>query len=107
MTADLIFTVDYWDLFPGQRESCTACDQFQHQLARRMVAKDLLSQSKCDVNIYNIRLDGGKKPSVTIKILKGILKLMRITSVFFYSRDNWLRSMSEYSHQIINFVLVT
>ena len=51
-------------------ESWNACDppQFQHQVW--MVMKDLLSPSKCHVNIYNIHLDGGKKTSVTIQTLR-------------------------------------
>ena len=73
-----------------------------------MVVKDFSLSSKCEVKICNMHLDGGNKPSLTIKtlkcmvtkvfhhhpfvlngqekpfttiqILKGILKLMRITS---------------------------
>ena len=50
--------------------SYSLCDphQFQHQVW--MFVKDLLSPSKCHVNIYNIRLDGGKKTSVTIQTLR-------------------------------------
>ena len=38
----------------------TEMHQFQHQLAPKMVEKDLSLLAKGDVNIYNIQLGGGK-----------------------------------------------
>ena len=59
-----IRTFEWIRMAPGG-ESWNACDP--HQLARRMVAKDLSSPSQHDVNIYTTRFDGSKKPSVTIQ----------------------------------------
>ena len=33
-----------------------------------MVAKDLSTPSKCNVSIYNVRLDGDKRPFLTIQM---------------------------------------